>query len=152
MLVTSETDGQLAEEGAQAINLSPVISRQVQAQPQPQPPQNPAQGAEGLEPAAVANTELSAVENGHVHMMPSEEAAMEEKVPMENYDIPAHVLAFVPPDGGFRAWLVMVASFLCNGIIFGIINTSGLIYERISKKLEDEGDPNAALKTCEYRE
>nr|XP_027212840.1 monocarboxylate transporter 10-like isoform X2 [Penaeus vannamei] len=147
MLVTSETDGQLVEEGAQAINLSPVNSRQVQAQAQPQPPQNPAQGAEGLEPAAVANTELSAVENGHVHMMPSEEAAMEEKVPMENYDIPAHVLAFVPPDGGFRAWLVMLASFLCNGIIFGIINTSGLIYNKISQKLEEEGDPNAALKT-----
>ncbi|XP_042880540.1 monocarboxylate transporter 10-like isoform X2 [Penaeus japonicus] len=147
MLVTGETDGQLVEEGAQAINLSPVNSRQAQPQPQPQPPQNPAQGAEGLDPAAAANTELSAVENGHVHMMPSEEAAMEEKVPMENYDIPAHVLAFVPPDGGFRAWLVMFASFLCNGIIFGIINTSGLIYERISKKLEDEGDPNAALKT-----
>ncbi|KAK4310728.1 hypothetical protein Pmani_017715 [Petrolisthes manimaculis] len=84
------------------------------------------------------------IENGHV--MHGMDAGLVDKVAMENYDVPLHVLNFTPPDGGCRAYIVMMASFLCNGIIFGIINTSGLIYEKISIKLENDGDENASFK------
>ncbi|KAK3891675.1 hypothetical protein Pcinc_004426 [Petrolisthes cinctipes] len=87
------------------------------------------------------------IENGHV--MHGMDAGLVDKVAMENYDVPLHVLNFTPPDGGCRAYIVMMASFLCNGIIFGIINTSGLIYEKISIKLEEDGDENASFKACE---
>jgi len=49
---------------------------------------------------------------------------------------------FVPPDGGSRAWLVMIFSFLCNGVIFGIINSSGVLFVYIKKSYK--GDEEAA--------
>ena len=42
---------------------------------------------------------------------------------------------FVLPDGGTRAWLIMVFSFLCNGVIFGTINSSGSSNYSISSGL-----------------
>jgi MCP family monocarboxylic acid transporter-like MFS transporter 10 len=57
----------------------------------------------------------------------------------------------VPPDGGTRAWLVMVASFLCNGILFGVINTYSVIYVDLQKKLEANGVAEASSKACKYR-
>ena len=56
----------------------------------------------------------------------------------------------VPPDGGARAWLVMLASFLCNGILFGVINTYSVIYVDLQKKLEAAGVAEASSKACEY--
>jgi hypothetical protein len=57
----------------------------------------------------------------------------------------------VPPDGGTRAWLVMVASFLCNGILFGVINTYSVIYVDLQKKLEANGVAEASSKACKYK-
>lgn len=51
-----------------------------------------------------------------------------------------------PPDGGSRAWLVMIASFLCNGILFGVINTYSVIYVDLQKKLEADGVAEASSK------
>lgn len=58
----------------------------------------------------------------------------------------------VPPDGGTRAWLVMIASFLCNGILFGVINTYSVIYVDLQKKLEDNGVAEASSKACKYKD
>jgi hypothetical protein len=58
----------------------------------------------------------------------------------------------VPPDGGTRAWLVMIASFLCNGILFGVINTYSVIYVDLQKKLEDKGVAEASSKACRYKD
>jgi hypothetical protein len=58
----------------------------------------------------------------------------------------------VPPDGGTRAWLVMIASFLCNGILFGVINTYSVIYVDLQKKLEDKGVAEASSKACEFKD
>jgi hypothetical protein len=58
----------------------------------------------------------------------------------------------VPPDGGTRAWLVMIASFLCNGILFGVINTYSVIYVDLQKKLEDKGVTEASSKACKYKD
>lgn len=54
-----------------------------------------------------------------------------------------------PPDGGTRAWCVMISAFLCNSIIFGIINTYGTIYVDLHKYLKENGDLEAGSKACE---
>jgi len=57
-------------------------------------------------------------------------------------------LNFVPPDGGTRAWLIMVFSFLCNGVIFGIINSSGVLFAYIKENFqgnEEEAATKASL-------
>ena len=45
-----------------------------------------------------------------------------------------------------QAWLVMVACFLVNGIIFGIINTYGILYTRLKKLMEESGVEDASAK------
>ena len=52
----------------------------------------------------------------------------------------------VPPDGGAWAWLVMVACFLVNGIIFGIINTFGILFVRLKQVMEESGVEDASAK------
>ncbi|XP_046650713.1 monocarboxylate transporter 10-like [Daphnia pulicaria] len=51
-----------------------------------------------------------------------------------------------PPDGGLHAWFIVFASFLTNGIIFGIHNCYGIIYLRLRMELERTGVADAALK------
>lgn len=53
-----------------------------------------------------------------------------------------------PPDGGGRAYLVMVCAFMCNGILFGIINTYSVIYLSLQKQLKESGDEEASTKAC----
>lgn len=53
-----------------------------------------------------------------------------------------------PPDGGTRAFLVMFSAFLCNSILFGIINTWGTIYITLQEQLESHGDTEASSKAC----
>lgn len=55
-----------------------------------------------------------------------------------------------PPDGGTRAILVMLSAFLCNSILFGIINTWGTIYITLQDQLESHGDKEASSKACMY--
>lgn len=55
-----------------------------------------------------------------------------------------------PPDGGTRAILVMLSAFLCNSILFGIINTWGTIYITLQEQLESHGDKEASSKACTY--
>jgi MFS transporter, MCT family, solute carrier family 16 (monocarboxylic acid transporters), member 10 len=56
-----------------------------------------------------------------------------------------------PPDGGARAFLVMISAFLCNGILFGIINTYSVIYVSLQKQLTESGDESASSKACKFR-
>lgn len=51
-----------------------------------------------------------------------------------------------PPDGGARAWCVMISAFLCNSILFGIINTCGTIYLTVQEELQRGGDQEASGK------
>ena len=51
-----------------------------------------------------------------------------------------------PPDGGFWAWLVLVSCFLVNGIIFGIINTFGILFVQLKIDLDEAGVEDAATK------
>lgn len=54
----------------------------------------------------------------------------------------------LPPDGGLHAWFIVFASFLTNGIVFGIHNCYGIIYLRLRTQLEQAGVSEAALKAC----
>lgn len=51
-----------------------------------------------------------------------------------------------PPDGGIRAWMIMLGSFLINGILFSVINTYSLIYVELLKRLEESGETEASSK------
>lgn len=53
-----------------------------------------------------------------------------------------------PPDGGTRAYMVLFASFLTNGLLFGVINSYGVIYKHLQKKLEQEEIPNSEARAC----
>lgn len=52
-------------------------------------------------------------------------------------------------DGGFRAWLIVLSSFMCNGLIFGVINSYSPIFIELKKILEDNGVAGANGKACE---
>ncbi|XP_063534949.1 monocarboxylate transporter 10 [Cydia strobilella] len=51
-----------------------------------------------------------------------------------------------PPDGGFRAYSVLVGSFLTNGLLFGVINSYSVIYTVMSKQLKEQNVPNFESK------
>lgn len=57
---------------------------------------------------------------------------------------------FQPPDGGVRAWTILVSAFLCNGVIFGIINTYGVIYLKLQEQMKENGDAEASSKAGEW--
>lgn len=54
-----------------------------------------------------------------------------------------------PPDGGLRAYLIMIGSFLINGLLFGVINSYSVIYDVLLSKLSMQGVPNADSRACE---
>jgi hypothetical protein len=50
-------------------------------------------------------------------------------------------------DGGW-GWVVCVTAFCANGILFGIINTFGIIYTALCEEYKSLNDPLIAFKTC----
>lgn len=50
------------------------------------------------------------------------------------------------PDGGTRAWLVMIGAFFCNGILFGVINSYGVLYTEILEGLKQANISEASSK------
>ncbi|XP_011497868.1 PREDICTED: monocarboxylate transporter 10 [Ceratosolen solmsi marchali] len=57
-------------------------------------------------------------------------------------------LSVEPPDGGLRAWSIMVGSFLINGVLFSIINTYSLIYLELQKRLKESGETEVSSKAA----
>lgn len=51
-----------------------------------------------------------------------------------------------PPDGGLRAWMIMIGSFMINGVLFSIINTYSLIYPELQKRLTEAGEAEVSSK------
>ncbi|KAK1135634.1 hypothetical protein K0M31_000222 [Melipona bicolor] len=56
--------------------------------------------------------------------------------------------AIVPPDGGLRAWMIMIGSFVINGVLFSVINTYSLIYLELQKSLIESGETAASSKAA----
>ncbi|XP_015520454.1 monocarboxylate transporter 10 isoform X1 [Neodiprion lecontei] len=51
-----------------------------------------------------------------------------------------------PPDGGCRAWVIMVASFFVNGIILGVINSASVIHIQLEGMLKSRNVTGASSK------
>lgn len=63
----------------------------------------------------------------------------------------AAAAGFTPPEGGF-GWVVVLAATWCNGSIFGIHNSFGMLYVMLQKDVEgDQKDPSLEFKTGEGR-
>lgn len=56
----------------------------------------------------------------------------------------------VPPDGGLRAYIIVIASFFTNGLIFGIINSYSVVYIVLLKQLQSQNVEGAEVKACKY--
>ncbi|KAJ0183333.1 hypothetical protein K1T71_001309 [Dendrolimus kikuchii] len=48
-----------------------------------------------------------------------------------------------PPDGGIRAYFVVMGSFFTNGLVFGVINSYSVIYTVLEAKLRAQGVLNS---------
>lgn len=83
------------------------------------------------------------VRNGSVNKLPSNNSTDNNKTTIDHEYCE-------PPDGGGRAWLVMISAFLCNGILFGVINTYSVIYMKLQSKLTENGDPEASSKAGKF--
>lgn len=55
-----------------------------------------------------------------------------------------------PPDGGVRAFLVMFASFINTGVVFGVITGNSLIIAAIQSDLASNNDGDASSKAGEF--
>ncbi|XP_053662553.1 monocarboxylate transporter 10 [Anopheles marshallii] len=88
--------------------------------------------------------------NGHHAQLNGGHAALGKdgkKVAVPLLEADAHA-TFEPPDGGTRAWLVMIGAFLCNGVLFGVINTYSVVYLSLQKQLQEIGDNEASSKAA----
>lgn len=62
---------------------------------------------------------------------------------------PGHGAGFVPPEGGF-GWLVVFAATWCNGSIFGIQNSFGILHRMLVEEHTDPKDQTSQFKAGEY--
>lgn len=72
-----------------------------------------------------------------------------EKLP-EKPPAPAEEAGFVHPEGGW-GWVVMLSSMWCNGTVFGIQNSFGLLFVELLKRFGSENDADLRFRACESR-
>ncbi|KAL0116713.1 hypothetical protein PUN28_009964 [Cardiocondyla obscurior] len=77
-------------------------------------------------------------------------SAMCQKMDPDNEDHPSEPANVTdgPPDGGLRAWMIMIGSFTINGVLFSIINTYSLIYPELQKRLTEAGETEVSSKAA----
>lgn len=81
--------------------------------------------------------------NNHVVIVPANaDKEVNNVLKNESADV------YEPPDGSFRGYAVMISAFMCNGILFGIINTYSVIYLSLQRQLKESGDELASSKAC----
>ncbi|KYN03577.1 PREDICTED: monocarboxylate transporter 10 isoform X1 [Cyphomyrmex costatus] len=88
-----------------------------------------------MENAVVAQTDGSAMRR-------------KEDFDVENYANEPANTTVEPPDGGLRAWMIMIGSFTINGVLFSIINTYSLIYQELQKRLIEAGETEVSSKAA----
>jgi len=52
-----------------------------------------------------------------------------------------------PPDGGVKAWTVMSCSFLCNGIIFGLLTSYASIHVQLKDVYKDSEEKSSLMSS-----
>uniref|UniRef100_A0A1A8BD59 Monocarboxylate transporter 10 n=2 Tax=Nothobranchius TaxID=28779 RepID=A0A1A8BD59_NOTKA len=80
---------------------------------------------------------------------PSCEDRTTEEDKQQNGELPVKAAPpeeFVHPEGGW-GWVVMLASMWCNGSVFGIQNSFGLIFQCLLREFGSEDDPDLRFKT-----
>lgn len=82
--------------------------------------------------------------NSHVVIVPANNADKDVNNVLRNEAIDVYEV----PDGGLRGYSVMICAFMCNGILFGIINTYSVIYLSLQRQLKESGDELASSKAC----
>ena len=55
-----------------------------------------------------------------------------------------------PPDGGVRAWSIMIGSFIINGVLFSVINSYSVVYGKLNENMTHEGINDTASKACKF--
>ncbi|XP_034939541.1 monocarboxylate transporter 10 isoform X2 [Chelonus insularis] len=55
---------------------------------------------------------------------------------------------YSPPDGGFRAWMILLGSFIINGVLFSIINSYSVIQLQLKERLSLAGESNPETKAA----
>lgn len=76
---------------------------------------------------------------------PPHSPASQAEVQVEQHD---HGASFVPPEGGF-GWLVVFAATWCNGSIFGIQNSFGILHSMLVKEHANLEDKTSQFKVGE---
>lgn len=79
---------------------------------------------------------------------PSPEDEIEERNTFQQAIAPSEPHS--PPDGGVRALLVMFASFINTGVVFGVITGNSLIIATIQSNLASNNDGDASSKAGEF--
>lgn len=77
-----------------------------------------------------------------------ENGGCKEDLPGKPSPPAAEEVEFVHPEGGW-GWVVMLASMWCNGSVFGIQNSFGLMFLSLLREFGSEHDPDLRFKTCE---
>ncbi|XP_066466877.1 monocarboxylate transporter 10 [Tiliqua scincoides] len=70
-----------------------------------------------------------------------EEEQQQEVAAAERPEVPK------PPEGGW-GWVVMLASMWCNGAVFGIQNSCGILFKSMLKKFGDPADKQLMFRTA----
>ena len=78
----------------------------------------------------------------------SSSSDMESSQPLRSSVENGHLkqTGFTPPDGGW-GWVVCFTSMMCNGTVFSIMNTFGILYTFLLEEYA-KGDPVISFKTC----
>lgn len=127
----------------------PATERGVAAPPPPHD-DRPGDGPPGGERnAAPENSSAQLLEAGS-KPAPSPVTDSESAVQVEEHGGGGGGGAFVPPEGGF-GWLVVFAATWCNGSIFGIQNSFGILHMMLMKEHADPDDKTSQFKVGEYQ-
>ncbi|MBN3318258.1 MOT8 protein, partial [Atractosteus spatula] len=102
----------------------------------------------------IANPEHHAAGAKETHLKEKHDAAQlietgcQEKTPASPSAGPN--TEFVPPEGGF-GWLVVLAATWCNGSIFGIQNSFGILHVMLVKDHQEADDQASQFKVASFR-
>lgn len=111
-------------------------------------------GVEGSERDRVAGAELATPSEDSDQQLievggkPPLSTASEPEVRVQGDKAHDRAAGFVPPEGGY-GWLVVLAATWCNGSIFGIQNSFGIMHRMLVTEHADPDDKTSQFKVGE---
>lgn len=96
------------------------------------------------------NGESSALMNSHTSCKAVISCSKQPDYGIKNGSVASKVAAsssspssYIASDGGFRAWLVVLASATVNGTIFGVVNSFGVLYYYLIEMFKNAAEQDA---------